>query len=527
MTQANYVGATFDYDTSEVRVWTRAPGGKRELKRHAAPWYFYVPDENGSYTSIFREKLAKHEFSSKDEMRDAFRHFKRRYESDIQPHFKVLMNEYYSLPVPEVHYAFIDIEVDYKKKLGFSSPENPYAPINAVTIYQSWTNTYLTFAVPPPEWDGKLPTKEQQKDLAFGFELNLVICEDELDLVSKMLSAIEDADIISGWNSEFFDLPYIVKRIERIAPKFVNRLCFKGARSPRERLVERFGKPCIAYSLFGRTHLDYLDLFKKFTFEGRTSYSLGNIASEELDIPKLHYDGTLEQLYHRDFAWFCLYNARDVEVLVKLDQKYKFIQLVNQMAHENCVLFENMMGTVKYVETGIALRAHYVHNLIVPDKSPGGEKNEKVEGAIVMTPVPGLHEWLGAVDLTSLYPSVIRALNMSIETFFGQFVNEEDDWSGVRFGDDNNHTMTLADGTQVEAIGSKWREYLRENNLACSAFGTVFRQDIPGMVADTLTYWFAERKRLQAEKKKWSKEAERIRSELGVELDKSILNQLR
>jgi len=417
-----------------------------------------------------------------------------------------------------VHYAFIDIEVDYKKKLGFSSPENPYAPINAVTIYQSWTNQYLTYAVPPPGWDGVLPTEEQQKDLKFGFKLNLTICDNELDLIFKMLAAIDDADIISGWNSEFFDIPYIIKRIERVAPKLLSKMCFIGARPPKERLVERYGKPCVVYTLSGRTHLDYLDLFKKFTFEGRTSYSLGNIASEELDIPKLHYEGTLEQLYNRDFAWFCLYNARDVEVLVKLDHKFKFIQTVNQMAHENCVLFENLMGTVKYVETGISLRAHHTHNLIVPDKSPNGEKNEKVEGAIVMTPVPGLHEWCGSVDLTSLYPSVIRALNMSIETFFGQFINEEDDWFGVKNADNKLHTLQMADGSFVEATGADWLKYFKDKKLACSAFGTVFTQDSPGMVADALTFWFTERKRLQAEKKKYSKEADTLKKTLGVEL---------
>jgi DNA polymerase elongation subunit (family B) len=114
-----------------------------------------------------------------------------------------------------------------------------------------------------------------------------------------MLADIDDADIVSGWNSEFFDIPYIIKRLERVlGAKSLAYMSFKGAKPPKERMVNRFGSPAITYTLHGRTHLDYLDLFKKFTFEGRTSYSLANIAAEELDVPKLDYEGTLEQLYN-------------------------------------------------------------------------------------------------------------------------------------------------------------------------------------------------------------------------------------
>lgn len=521
---SSYVGAEFDWDSGIVKVWERNEEG-RVLRNFPASWYFYVPDEDGEYTSIYNDKLKRLDFDSRDEMNIAGRQYRRKFESDIQPHYKALMERYYNLPTPTVNFAFLDIEVDYKSKLGFSSPANPYAPINAVTVYQSWTKKYLTYAVPPPGWDGTLPTVEQQKSLKFGFEMNLVICNDEMDLLVKLVADIQDADIISGWNSEFFDLPYIIKRLIRVAPYLAPKMSFIGAKAPKEGSVERFGTPNIVYKLSGRTHLDYLDLFKKFTFEGRTSYSLGNIASEELDIPKLHYEGTLEQLYNNDFAWFCLYNARDVEVLVKLDEKFNFIQLVNQMAHENTVLFESMLGTVRYVETGIANRAHNVHRLIVPDKQMSG-KNDKVEGAIVMTPKYGLHEWLGSVDLASLYPTTMRALNMSIETYLGQFENEENDWRGIIANDDVVHTAHMADGGVISDTGANWNAYIRSKGYALSAFGTLFSQDRPGMVADALTYWFGERKALQAEKKKWGKEVDLLKRSLGEVISEQDLDVL-
>lgn len=512
MTQTNYISAVHDYDVDKILVWERpVEGGPRTTRLVDPPRYFYVPAEDGQYLAIDRKtKLTKLVFDNDDEHKETCKQYPRRFESDVKPLARVLMDEYYGRPTPVVHYAFLDIEVDYSSKLGFSSPENPYAPINAITIYQSWTQEYLTYAIPPKGWAGHMTF---QADIArlweehkLGFKPNVVLCADEKELLLRMLGDIEDADIVSGWNSEFFDIPYIIKRLQRVlGEKAPAHMCFRGAKPPKERMVNRFGSPAITYTLHGRTHLDYLDLFKKFTFEGRTSYSLGNIAAEELDIPKLDYEGTLEQLYNRDFVHFVTYNARDVEVLVKLDQKYKFMQLVNQMAHENTVDFAAILGTVRYVETGIMNRAHHEHKLICTDKQRAERKNKKVEGAVVMTPFAGLHEWLGSVDITSLYPSVIRALNMSIETYIGQFDDEEKAWQGVIDKDDRNYRFVFADGSDMTATGAQWHDFIIESGGAISAFGTVFDQSMPGMVADTLTFWFGERKRLNAEKKKYAK----------------------
>lgn len=342
----NYISASHDWDSDKILVWERPiGGGERRVVMHDAPRYFYVPDDAGEHTAIDGVKLKKFVFDSKDEFTAEARRHRIKYESDIQPEARLLMEAYYGRPTPVVNYAFLDIEVDYSSKIGWSSPENPYAPINAITIYQSWTGKYLTYAVPPKTWKGdeetlQLEIKRLWKEHKLDFVPDVTICKTERDLLLYMLGDIEDADIISGWNSEFFDNPYIIKRLERVlGKKGPGHMSFKGARPPAERIVNRFGSPAITFTLYGRTHLDYLDLFKKFTFEGRVSYSLANIAAEELDVPKLDYPGTLEQLYHNDFAHFITYNARDVEVLVQLDMKFKLMQLVNQMAHENTVPF--------------------------------------------------------------------------------------------------------------------------------------------------------------------------------------------
>lgn len=513
----NYVGAVRDWDNDLIVVWERGPEG-RVRRTFKVPYYFYVPKEGGQFRGIDGVELEKLVFDSEDEMKAAARQYMVKYESDIPPLFKVLMNYYHDLPVPVVNYAFLDIEVDYSSKIGFAGPSNPYARINAVTIWQSWTKQYKTYVVPPIQedgtvWNGTVEDIEAEfRVLIEKGELRktdkpiIKICKHETELINCMLDDLQDADIISGWNSEFFDLPYIVRRIELQMPHLLKKLCFTGCSKPRQKFVERFGSQEMIYTLAGRTHLDYLDLFKKFTFEGRTSYSLGNILQEEIGLAKLHYEGTLEQLYKRDFPRFTAYNFRDVGGLVDLDVKFKFIQLVNQMAHENTVLFGDMLGTVRYVETGIANRAHNVHNMIVRDKNIMTD-GEKVEGALVLNPRIGMHEWIGSVDINSLYPSVIRAINISPEKYIGQFMDGEVDWHGIMVEQDNKpHYLRFDDGEVFEATGEEWRSLLVEKKWAISAYGTVFDQSCGlGLVPDTLAFWFGERKRLQAEKKKYTK----------------------
>ena len=537
----NYISSVQDYDTDEIIVWERpVGGGRREMRRYPAPRYFYVPDDDGERTTTTGERVTKLSFDTQEEFDAAKRRYKIRFESDFSPEARLLMEEFKDRPVPIVHHAFLDIEVDYDSKIGWSSPENPYAPINAITIYQSWTKQYSTYAVPPKGWkdDGTFQAKilAMCSEHKLAFVPDITLCKSEKDLLLYMLEDIQDADIISGWNSEFFDNPYIIKRLERVLGKSAPKhMCFTvldsdsekdKTRQPKERTVKRFGADALTYSLYGRTHLDYLDLFKKFTFEGRVSYSLANIAAEELDVPKLDYPGTLEQLYNNDFVHFCVYNMRDVEVLVNLDNKFKFMRLVNQMAHENTVPFSAILGTVRYVETGMTNFAHTKLDRIVNDKVISTEQNAKVEGAIVMVPLAGLHKKSGSVDITSLYPSVGRALNMSIETFVGQFKEEEDAWLGVCAQNAVEYTLDLVTNETLAMTGAAWHALFRERNLAVSAFGTVFDQNKPGVFAATLTFWFEERKRLQAEKKKYAKEAKRLRAETGLLLEPSILDEL-
>lgn len=540
MSQRNYVAAWADYHDDKIIVLERDTDGQLYRKKFNPPYYFYIPAEEGTHTSIFGDSLIRAEFSSRDEYEEAKRQFPVKFESDIAPLKRVLMDYYYDVPAPPVNYAFLDIEVDYTKSIGFAGPQNPYAIVNAITIYQSWTGLFLTYVVPPmvPQEDGtsirwdEIPGNtvelldKQIQDLVAegklraGFTPKIVLCDTEAELFQYMITDLQDSDIISGWNSEFFDIPYIAERLILMGGEsLLARLEHSGVRPPRKEMVDRFGSPEPIYKFTGRSHLDYMKLFQKFTFEGRVSYALGNILQEEVGVGKLEYDGSLEDLYKKSFPLFVAYNFRDVDGLVQLDAKFKFIALANQMAHENTVGFDAVLGTVAYVETGITNHAHNVLKKIVHDKVISN--NEKVEGAVVMSPWKGLHELLGSVDLNSLYPNTIRSLNISPEMIIGQFVEKEESWRDIRDKSSKKHTLILESGEQICMSGADWRESLVENLWAISAYGTVFDQSKgTGVVADILGYWYTERKRLQAEKKKWAKTVKDLPA--GPERDEAV-----
>lgn len=207
---------------------------------------------------------------------------------------------------------------------------------------------------------------------------------------------------------------------------------------------------------------------------------------------------------------FAAYNCRDVELMKMLENLYTLIKIVNQMAHENTSSFNAMLGTVRYVESGITNFAHHNQKLIVPDKNPNTGNIKKVEGAIVLTPRMGLHDWMGSVDLTSLYPSIMRALMMSLETYVGKFGDGSDPaygeaaWYAIWKKQDTEWNAWI-DGEEYTMTGAEWNSFIREQDWCISATGVMFDNKKAGILASVLTFWFAERKRLQGEKKRFAK----------------------
>lgn len=526
-----------------VFVWERDAEGNRHCFSHEYNPYFYVPDPDGERETIFGDRVKKVTFDFTNEAKYAAENvFNKTFESDFSALDRILMDKYYNVPPPKLHLALLDIETDYDPVRPFSKPqcksvptnfgnktelvpdaEVMYAPINAITIYKQWLGEYVTIVVPPKGWTGDLPKRMSLSDIGSDIETRLIVVENEFQLLKRTLVELYDADVMSGWNSEFFDMPYLLMRTDILnaqgLPISHEDWSLPGAGKRRYTVKEFFGsaKAMVDINSTGRAHLDYLRLFQKFTFEGRASYSLAAIAEEELDIPKLEYEGSLADLYNNDFIHFIKYNVRDVEILHRLDDKFKFVSLANMMSHENTVLIDSVLGTVRYVETGLSNFAHKVLDKVVGNKPPP-QATTKVEGAIVLTPKVGLHPWVGSVDINSLYPSVIRSLNISPEKIIGQFMEAEDDWLGVKAKDQESHTLIIESGERISLTGEEWSNVFAGNKWAISAYGTVFDQSNgKGLIPTVLEEWYFGRKKLQAEKKRWTK----IRKDLEDAGDKS------
>lgn len=499
-----------------IKVWEKDEDGSKRCIDYPTPYYFYVPDNGGEFTSIYKKPLRKEEFTDYNTFTKKREMYKQRgillYESDIQPTLKVLTNNYYNKKAPKLNFTLYDIEVDYNPNDGFSSVENPYAPINAVALHHYWKNKSVVIAVPPPSYSSMRDEWDKEIDeIRNSPNLTLHLVKNERELLELFLTEIEDSDVLSGWNSDTFDMPYVTKRIEMVMGKpSSQRLCFPGAPVPQWRQFEVYGKLRDTVDLFGRMSIDYMLLFKKFEVSDRPSFSLEAISNEILpDLPKLEYEGTLFELYHKNFPHFLRYNYRDTEVLAGFERKLGYLEVANMLYHMSCGLAPHIFGTIRLADLAITLFCHNEKNVKVPDRDET-KPDGTISGAMVLHPQMGMHDWLASVDVTSLYPSAIRTVNISPETLIGQmrgFLSEDDRmkhsaWLNIFEQSDNLVTldydfMCAEDGYNGSEThtGSEWFEILLERGWAISGYGTIYTQNFPGIIPAILTDWFNQRKK--------------------------------
>lgn len=510
----------------DVIVWERSPSGEREVQLYSAPMYFYVDDPNGKYTTIYNTKVKKVEAFSADEFKALKKQCDnkglRTWESDIPPVLRTLANHYYGVEAPKLHTSFYDIEVNYDKDIGFAGIDNPYAPINSVTLLHYWKNEIVLIAIPPEEgWTAKRLQKEclDIKPIASKYSLTVILCDDEKELLLNFIDQIEDSDVICGWNSDMFDTPYVGKRlIANFGERALNKLDFPEA-VPRWREVKsRMTQKVIGTTLDlqGRVNLDYMNLVKKYEPGERPSYRLAAIADDTLvnsdgtpSLPKLEYEGSLSDLYRDNFAFFVRYNIRDTEILGGFEDKLGYVELANQMVHMSCGLFSHVLGTLKLAEYAIVNHCHFKLKQVVNTfERISDEEDRSIEGALVLEPKIGMHEWIGSIDIISLYPSSIRSINISPETLIGQFDECIEAADAIEKATSTVLRLRLESGDEIEKTAFEFRQMFLENKWAVSGYGTVFDQSAQGIIPTILTEWFAKRKEHQALKKQFEKEGD-------------------
>lgn len=531
----SYVDAIHDRDSDRIFVVERGVDQKRHYNEYPANYTLYYSDVKGKHRSIYGDSVSKFSTRKRSEFEKErkIHSGKELFESDINVVFRCLSENYLKAEPPKLHTCFFDIEVDFDPEKGFSPTDDPFNPVTAISMYLDWQDLLITLCIAPRHM-----SKDTAEEITSKFS-NCLLFKSEIEMFETFFQLIDDADVLTGWNSEGYDIPYMVNRVTRVMSKDDTRkFCLLG-QLPKPRKYERFGKEETTYDLVGRVHMDYLQLYKKYNYESRHSYKLDFIGEMEVGENKTQYEGTLDQLYNKDWQKFLEYNRQDTMLLVKIHNKLKFLDLANALAHENTVLLPTVMGSVAMIEMAIMNEAHE-RGLVVPDKKRKDSHNDEQQaaGAYVATPKRGMHEWVGAVDINSLYPSTIRALNMAPETIVAQvrqtltdkymkdrgvelarekkYYKEGDDavtgavlWEGL-FGsleytaimNQERGTMLYVDyedGRSVEMSAAEiWKMIFDSHKpWMLSANGTIFTYEKEGVIPGLLTRWYTERKATQ------------------------------
>ena len=294
----------------------------------------------------------------------------------------------------------IDIEVECEN--GFPTVELAQEPMLSITIKNHQNKKIIVW--------GLNPFHNDRDDVEYR------LCRDEKDLLTQFINDWEAycPDIVTGWNTEFFDIPYLCNRIKHVlGDEELKRL--SPWKSVQDGEIYKMGRKHQVYNIQGIAHLDYFDLYRKFTYTAQESYRLDHIAKVELGESKAGnpFD-TFREWYTKDYQSFIEYNIQDVEIVDRLEDKMKLIELCLTMAYDAKVNYTDVLGTVRYWDV---LIYNYLKekNIVIPQKTEN-EKSGMYEGAYVKDPIVGMHQWVVSFDLNSLYPHLIMQYNISPET---------------------------------------------------------------------------------------------------------------
>lgn len=373
----------------------------------------------------------------------------------------------------KISIAVVDIEVGSEN--GFPDPYLANEPITAITMTLINGRTYV-FGCGEYEVQGK----EQY------FK-----CKDEWTLCKTFLTIWNDCspDVITGWNTKFFDIPYLVNRFRKILGEPEAKKLSPWGMITERKVIDRFkgNKELIAYTLVGIASLDYIELYKWFAPGGRSqeSYRLDHIAYVELGDKKLSYEeyGNLHNLYKMNYQMFIEYNIKDVELILRMDDKLKLIELALTLAYDTKSNFEDVFAQTRMWDS---LSYSYLlkKKIIVPPKIVK-DKDSRFEGAYVKEVQVGLHHWVSSFDLNSLYPHLLMQYNISPETL----IEPEDYTDDMR--------EIIMSGVSVDKMLIKGVDTSKLKNATLTPNGQFFRTDIRGFLPQMMEEMYEDRKKFK------------------------------
>jgi len=391
-----------------------------------------------------------------------------------------------------IRLAYIDIETDSEG--GYGDVDKADKAVISVAIYLKGQYYVL----------GLKDYTSTEKNIRY------VKCKDENDLLTKLVQLwqVLAFDIITGWNIEQYDVPYLVNRITRtIGKDWARKL------SPwqilKKRIIPTMRGDVNAYDIFGLVILDYLPLFKKFSDKKPENFKLNSVAVEVLGEAKTDYSQFkgLNDLYKKDFKLFIDYNINDVGLIVRIEESENLIDLAVNMAMSAKI---NIIDVFKQTRIWDAIIYNFLleRKVIVPKRRHTGAEAEKIAGGAVREAVPGLYDWAVSLDLTSLYPSLIMQYNIGPETL-------------VRKVDEPEQNRMI--GLQMEA---GLDSYIRQNNYSLAANGAMFRKDKRSFIATITESYFIRRKDYKDQQLELERYAEKVKDTATPEDLKEIKRKI-
>lgn len=477
---------------------------------------FFIPcsEEKSTHISTLGRPLAEMSFESIYDAKDFLKENRESLNLHGMTKFEqqYLNEKYFSVPSEErakyskfLNIAIFDIEVCASG--GFPDMNYPNQPVTAITIYTTNTKKYHVFALRPKE-DTQGWSKDNSYFKTHDKFSHIVddIVYHEFDTERDMLMDFlifwrnDYPHVVSGWNTEGFDVSYLTRRMEQILGEELTQTLSPFHIINVENGHDSFGNDRVYVELYGIQHLDYLALYKKHTFENQEQYSLNHISYVELKEKKINYDevSNLYELYCLKYQKFVDYNIKDVVLVVHIDKKLQLFNLVFDIAYLALINFEDTYSPVKTWEA-------LMYNYLLEEKkvAPMGKHNhkgEKYEGAVVFSPKVGLHKWIVSFDATSLYPSIIRQWNMGPDTIIGDTYSV----SGYHMRDVTPERF-LNEEIDISAAVS--------NNVALAANGACFDKTKWSIAAKMMKMVFDGRTEAKDKAKQLKKEYEKTKDE--------------
>ena len=352
----------------------------------------------------------------------------------------------------------VTIDIEVASENGFPDVESCSEEILAITLQDYATKKIVSWGVKP--------FTHNRSDLIYHY------CESEFALLNTFIQYWMDntPEIVTGWNLQLYDIPYICKRLNRVlGEKLMKRMSLWGLVSEGEVFIN--GRKHTTFDIGGVTQLDYMDLYKKFTYKTQESYRLDYIAEVELGQKKLDHSEyeTFKEFYTKNWQKFIEYNIVDVELVDRLEDKMKLIELALTMAFDARVNFTDVFYQVRMWDN-IIYNYLKKRNIVIPQKNRSS-KNEKYAGAYVKEPKPGIYDWVVNFDLNSLYPHLIMQFNISPETLI-----------------DKRHPTV-----SVDKILNQKLDFEEYKDYAVCANGAMYRKDVRGFLPELMEKMYNER----------------------------------